>query len=135
MSVQKNIPPSLNPSQSQVQSKSTLPNQQKVTIIPQPEFAKLLKYHGDTIPMMVFNPNNKQLISCSLDKTILIWDLTNLKKLPKVGYGHTSLINDIAMAPNGNFLLLHHLTILSGSGLTQMIIPQKEKTYHVKYSE
>ena len=103
MNVQKNIPPSLNPSQSQVQSKSTFPNQQKVTIIPQPEFAKLLKYHGDTIPMMVFNPNNKQLISCSLDKTILIWDLTNLKKLPKVGYGHTSLINDIAMAPNGNF--------------------------------
>lgn len=84
MSVQKNIPPSLNPSQSQVQSKSTLPNQQKVTIIPQPEFAKLLKYHGDTIPMMVFNPNNKQLISCSLDKTILIWDLTNLKNYPKL---------------------------------------------------
>ena len=103
MNVQKNIPPSLNPSQSQTQSKNLLPPQPKVTTIPQPEFAKLLKYHGDTIPMMVFNPNNKQLISCSFDKNVLIWDLTNLKKLPKVGRGHTSLINDIAMAPNGNF--------------------------------
>ena len=103
MSVQKNIPSSLNPSQSQVQSKEKLPIQPKETIIPQPEFAKLLKYHGDTIPMMVFNPNNKQLISCSFDKNILIWDLTNLKKIPKIGRGHTSLINDIAMAPNGNF--------------------------------
>ena len=101
MSVQKNIPQSL--SQSQTQSKNMLPNQPKITIIPQPEFAKLLKYHGDTIPMMVFNPNNKQLISCSFDKNVLIWDLTNLKKLPKIGTGHTSLINDIAMAPNGNF--------------------------------
>ena len=53
--------------------------------------------------MMVFNPNNKQLVSCSFDKTVLIWDLTNIQKLPKIGRGHTSLINDIAMAPNGNF--------------------------------
>ena len=83
MSVQKNIPSSLNPSQ--FQSKNSLPNQQKITIIPQPEFAKLLKYHGDTIPMMVFNANNKQLIYCSLDIFILIWDSTNLKKLPKRG--------------------------------------------------
>ena len=96
MNVQKNIPPSLNPSQSQL-------NQQKIITIPQPEFAKLLKYHGDTIPMLVFHPNNKQLISCSFDKNILVWDITNLKKLPKIGRGHTSLINDIAMAPNGNF--------------------------------
>ena len=103
MNVQKNIPPSLNPSQSQTQSKNLLPPQPKVTTIPQPEFAKLLKYHGDPVPMIVFNPNNKQLISCSFDKNVLIWDLTNLKKLPKVGRGHTSLINDIAMAPNGNF--------------------------------
>jgi centriolar protein POC1 len=103
MNVQKNIPTSLNPAQSQTQSKRIIPDQTKVTTIPQPEFAKLLKYHGDTIPMMVFNPNNKQLISCSFDKNVLIWDLTNLKKLPKIGRGHTSLINDIAMAPNGNF--------------------------------
>ena len=101
MNVQKNIPNSLNPLKSQ--SKNKISDQPKTTTIPQPEFAKLLKYHGDTIPMMVFNPNNKQLISCSFDKNVLIWDLTNLKKLPKIGKGHTSLINDIAMAPNGNF--------------------------------
>ena len=102
MNVQKNIP-AQTLTQSQTQTKNMLINQPKITTIPQPEFAKLLKYHGDTIPMMVFNPNNKQLISCSFDKNVLIWDLTNLKKLPKVGTGHTSLINDIAMAPNGNF--------------------------------
>ena len=101
MNVQKNIPQTL--SQSQTQPKNLIPNQPKIITIPQPEYAKLLKYHGDTIPMMVFNPNNKQLISCSFDKNVLIWDLTNLKKLPKIGKGHTSLINDIAMAPNGNF--------------------------------
>ena len=108
MNVQKSIPYQISTSQS---NQGQIPNQstsvqfpvQKTITIPQPEFAKLLKYHGDTIPMMVFNPNNKQLISCSFDKNVLIWDLTNLRKLPKVGRGHTSLINDIAMAPNGNF--------------------------------
>ena len=112
MSVQKNIPQSL--SQSQTQSKNMLPNQPKITIIPQPEFAKLLKYHGDTIPMMVFNPNNKQLISCSFDKNVLIWDLTNLKKLPKIGTGHTSLINDISGRDSNNcdtLLALPHFCI------------------------
>ena len=103
MNVQKNIPNSLNPSQAQSNNMNLISSQPKIITIPQPEFAKLLKYHGDTIPMMVFNPNNKQLISCSFDKNVLIWDLTNLKKLPKVGRGHTSLINDISMAPNGNF--------------------------------
>ena len=103
MNVQKNIPSSLNPSQTQSNNINLISSQPKITTIPQPEFAKLLKYHGDTIPMMVFNPNNKQLISCSFDKNVLIWDLTNLKKLPKIGRGHTSLINDISMAPNGNF--------------------------------
>ena len=103
MNTSKNIPQSLNPSQYQSQAKNNISTQPKITTIPQPEFAKLLKYHGDTIPMMVFNPNNKQLISCSFDKNVLVWDLTNLKKLPKIGRGHTSLINDIAMAPNGNF--------------------------------
>ena len=108
MNVQKSIPYTINSSQSNpnaipITSSSALYQIPKITTIPQPEFAKLLKYHGDTIPMMVFNPNNKQLISCSFDKNVLIWDLTNLRKLPKIGTGHTSLINDIAMAPNGNF--------------------------------
>ena len=108
MNEQKNISypmSSFQSNQNQIQNPSTSAQfpPSKTLTIPQPEFAKLLKYHGDTIPMMVFNPNNKQLISCSFDKNILIWDLTNLKKLPKIGRGHTSLINDIAMAPNGNF--------------------------------
>ena len=108
MNVQKSIPYTINSSQSNpnaipLNSSSAQYQIPKITTIPQPEFAKLLKYHGDTIPMMVFNPNNKQLISCSFDKNVLIWDLTNLRKLPKIGTGHTSLINDIAMAPNGNF--------------------------------
>ena len=108
MNVQKSIPYTINSSQSNpnaipITSSSAQFQIPKITTIPQPEFAKLLKYHGDTIPMMVFNPNNKQLISCSFDKNVLIWYLTNLRKLPKIGTGHTSLINDIAMAPNGNF--------------------------------
>ena len=108
MNEQKNISypmSSFQSNQNQIPNPSTSAQfpPSKTLTIPQPEFAKLLKYHGDTIPMMVFNPNNKQLISCSFDKNILIWDLTNLKKLPKIGRGHTSLINDIAMAPNGNF--------------------------------
>ena len=48
MNVQKNIPSTLNPSQSQTQSKNII-NQLKITIIPQPGFAKLLKYYSDTI--------------------------------------------------------------------------------------
>ena len=108
MNIQKSIPYPITSSQS---IPNSIPNpssslqyaQPKPITIPQPEFTKLLKYHGDTIPMMVFTPNNKQLISCSYDKNVLIWDLTNLKNLPKIGSGHTSLINDIAMAPNGNF--------------------------------
>ena len=111
MNVQKNIPYTINPSKTNQTNQTSIPltstsaqfGLPKIRTIPQPEFAKLLKYHGDTIPMMVFNPNNKQLISCSFDKNVLVWDLTNIRKLPKIGTGHTSLINDIAMAPNGNF--------------------------------
>ena len=77
MNEQKNISYPINTSQS---NQGPIPNtstsaqfpQTKTITIPQPEFAKLLKYHGDTIPMMVFNPNNKQLISCSFDKNVLI---------------------------------------------------------------
>ena len=70
MNVQKSIPCPITTSQSnQIPNASTSAQFQvpKTLTIPQPEFAKLLKYHGDTIPMMVFNPNNKQLISCSFD--------------------------------------------------------------------
>ena len=53
--------------------------------------------------MMIFNLNNKQLISCSFDKNVLFLDITNLKKLPQIGMGHTSLINVITVASSGNF--------------------------------
>ena len=71
------------------------------TFIPQPSFLRLLKYHTDTITSIAFNSNNKQLISSSFDNKVMVWDLTSLKTLPSIGTGHTSLINDISIAPNG----------------------------------
>lgn len=70
-------------------------------LIPQPTFCKLLKYHNDTVSMLAFNSNNKQLISSSYDNHVLIWDLANPSKKPQVGEGHKSLINDISIAPTG----------------------------------
>jgi centriolar protein POC1 len=71
------------------------------SFIPQPSFLRLLKYHTDTISAIAFNSNNKQLMSSSFDNRVMVWDLTSLKNLPSIGSGHTSLINDLSIAPNG----------------------------------
>lgn len=70
-------------------------------LIPKPTYCRQLKYHNDTVSMLAFNSNNKQLISSSFDHHVLIWDLNNPTKKPQMGEGHKSLINDISIAPTG----------------------------------
>lgn len=69
--------------------------------IVRPSFCRNLKYHSDTVSMLAFNSNNKQLVSSSFDNHVLIWDLTNSSKKPLIGEGHKSLINDISLSPSG----------------------------------
>ena len=69
--------------------------------IVRPSFCRNLKYHSDTVSMLAFNSNNKQLVSSSFDNHVLIWDLTNPSKKPLIGEGHKSLINDISLSPSG----------------------------------
>ena len=88
-----------------LQNKKTFQSQinplEQESMIPQPQFLRLLKYHTDTITSIAFNSNNKQLISSSYDNRVMVWDLTSLKQLPSIGIGHTSLINDLSISPNG----------------------------------
>lgn len=72
-------------------------------LIPKPEFHRVLKWHSDTVSMIAFNSNNKQMVSSSFDHNVLVWDLFNLGKKPLVGQGHKSLVNDISIAPSGFF--------------------------------
>ena len=69
--------------------------------IVRPSFCRNLKYHSDTVSMLAFNSNNKQLVSSSFDNHVLIWDLTNPSKKALIGEGHKSLINDISLSPSG----------------------------------
>lgn len=70
----------------------------------QPEYLRTLRYHADTVSQIVFNPNNKQLISSSNDNSVLVWNLFNLNTKPKRLLGHKSFINDLSISPTGTLI-------------------------------
>lgn len=39
-----------------------------------PTLERHFKGHKDTITALDFNPNGKQLVSCSLDNTVMVWN-------------------------------------------------------------
>lgn len=64
--------------------------------------------HTDTVTTVAFSPDNKTLASGSLDRKIILWDVT--KNQPnKVLLGHSSYIYSVVYTPDGK-------SLISGSG-------------------
>ncbi|EFX70750.1 hypothetical protein DAPPUDRAFT_309308 [Daphnia pulex] len=62
-----------------------------------------LRGHHGAITSLAFSPNMKQLISCSTDKSIILWGLQQKMKAFRFT-GHSSSVNDVCFAPAGNLM-------------------------------
>ena len=60
----------------------------------------ILSGHTDGVTGLAFSPDGKLLASCSLDRTIRIWDTSNSKLLRTLS-GHTEKIYAVDFSPDG----------------------------------
>ncbi len=60
--------------------------------------------HGEDILAVKFSPDGKYLVSGSLDKTIILWDIQSGAQLRQFN-GHTELIIDLDFSPDGQWIV------------------------------
>jgi centriolar protein POC1 len=72
-----------------------------------PALKRSFKGHKESIQSVCFNPNLKQVISASMDSTVMVWNFKpNVR--PFRFTGHKGPVYSVAISPSGN-------TIVSGS--------------------
>eukprot|EP00965_Chrysotila_dentata_P026695 885196-Pleurochrysis_carterae.AAC.1 len=68
-----------------------------------PSLERAFRGHRDSATAVVFNPNMKQLVSASLDNTVMLWNF----KLQLRAYrfvGHKGSVHSVAASPNGSLI-------------------------------
>jgi centriolar protein POC1 len=68
-----------------------------------PALKRSFKGHKDTITGLAFNPNLKQVVSSSLDGTLMVWNFKPTLR-PYRFIGHSGPIYDMAVSPNGQVI-------------------------------
>lgn len=68
-----------------------------------PALKRSFKGHKDTITALAFNPNLKQVVSSSLDGTLMVWNFKPTLR-PYRFIGHSGPIYDMAVSPNGQVI-------------------------------
>lgn len=68
-----------------------------------PTFERHLKGHKDGVTALSFHPNAIQLVSSSLDKTLLVWNLTESVRAYRF-IAHNDSILDVCYAPSGEVI-------------------------------
>uniref|UniRef100_A0A1B0CV75 Protein HIRA n=1 Tax=Lutzomyia longipalpis TaxID=7200 RepID=A0A1B0CV75_LUTLO len=63
-----------------------------------------LRGHAGDILDIAWSPRDKWLSSCSVDNTIIIWDVFALPSIVAILKGHTGLVKGIAWDPVGKFI-------------------------------
>jgi WD40 repeat protein/energy-coupling factor transporter ATP-binding protein EcfA2 len=66
---------------------------------------KSISAHSGRIMDVKFSPDDHQLATASVDKTVKIWDLNNLGNRPITIYAHASFVFAVAFSPDGRFLI------------------------------
>ena len=66
-----------------------------------PSLKRSFKGHKDTITAIAFNPNLKQVISSSLDGTLMVWNFKPSLR-PYRFIGHKGPVYDLCVSPDGS---------------------------------
>jgi hypothetical protein len=61
--------------------------------------------HSVRIMDVKFSPDNRQIATSSLDKTVKIWDAGNLANRPVIINKHTTWVLSVAFSPDGKYLV------------------------------
>ncbi|XP_053283312.1 POC1 centriolar protein homolog B isoform X1 [Pleuronectes platessa] len=73
------------------------------SVLDDPTLERHFKGHKDAVTCADFSPNNKQLASGSVDKSLMIWNLT-LKLRAFQFVGHQDVITGVQFSPFGNLV-------------------------------
>ncbi|XP_036343366.1 LOW QUALITY PROTEIN: protein HIRA homolog [Rhagoletis pomonella] len=63
-----------------------------------------LRGHSGDVLDLAWSPNERWLASCSIDNTIIIWDVQSFPNMVTTLRGHTGLVKGVAWDPLGKFL-------------------------------
>ncbi len=74
---------------------------QVVSDVKEPEFKRVLNGHTDQVLSAAFTSSMKQLVSGSLDNTVMVWNLKQ-NMYPWRFTGHTGPVYSIAVSLSGN---------------------------------
>ena len=69
-----------------------------------PALKRSFKGHKEAITGIAFNPNLKQVVSSSLDGTIMVWNFKPSLR-PYRFIGHKGQVNDLAVSPDGSTIV------------------------------
>ncbi|NWJ96398.1 MAG: hypothetical protein HXX20_11505 [Chloroflexi bacterium] len=72
-------------------------------LLANPEFIAFLRGHSASVNSVAFSPDGKTLASGSLDKTIILWDVTTHNQLATLK-GHSDSVYSVAFSPDGKTL-------------------------------
>src|SRR5262249_38100573 len=56
--------------------------------------------HDGRITEVAYRPDGRQIVSCALDRTLIVWDATTGKRAARL-VGHVDAVMDVAWAPDG----------------------------------
>lgn len=68
-----------------------------------PALKRSFKGHKDAITAIAFNPNLKQVVSSSLDGTVMVWNFKPSLR-PYRFIGHKGPVYDVQVSPQGNLI-------------------------------
>lgn len=68
-----------------------------------PALKRSFKGHKDAITGIAFNPNLRQVVSSSLDSTVMVWNFKPTLR-PYRFIGHKGAVHDVAVAPSGQVI-------------------------------
>ncbi|XP_070686333.1 POC1 centriolar protein homolog B [Pempheris klunzingeri] len=73
------------------------------SVLEDPTLERHFKGHKDTVTCADFNPNRKQLASGSMDKSLMIWNLSRKARAFRF-VGHEDVITGVQFSPYGNLV-------------------------------